>query len=135
MRALEEIYAEPKVLLHFVHNHQVRMFARTVDDPPMYHWWLDIDDERMAIAKANLARTDVLGLTEHFDEGVRAPAAVGLDHRAGGATGFPDPLIHAATRLRTAVTHPTGRFRVHAAGEPLRRWTARTVGVDRSRTG
>ena len=66
--SLEEIYAIPKVLLHFVHNHQVRMFARTAEDPPVYHWWIEIDDERMAIAKTNLANVDIVGLTERFDE-------------------------------------------------------------------
>jgi hypothetical protein len=67
-RSLEEIYSDWALFRRFLHNHQVRMFARTTADPPSYLKWLDIDHERLEIAKDNVDKIDVLGLTDRFDE-------------------------------------------------------------------
>ena len=67
--SFEEIYEDPMVFPFFLHNHQAKYFAMRPDDrlagimDP-----IDIDDSRLALAKANLERIDVIGLTESLDE-------------------------------------------------------------------
>jgi hypothetical protein len=115
---LEAVYEDPFVLRHFVENHQTKIFSVTLDDrPKMLASKLDyrqvfeylsadavpadevivdtddtitIDAERLARAKVNLARVDVVGLNERFDEFVAAlhgrfgwwPAGIAGDARA-----------------------------------------------------
>jgi hypothetical protein len=66
--ALEEIYEDPFVFSALIHNHQTKLFAMTRLDlnPLGYFDVIEIDDRRLAMAKANLERVDVLGLQEHF---------------------------------------------------------------------
>jgi len=66
---IEAVYEDPFVFGSLVHNYQAKYFAMTESDP------LDgvmdviaIDECRLAIAKANLDRIDVLGLTERYDD-------------------------------------------------------------------
>jgi hypothetical protein len=97
--SLDAIYDDPFVFRHFVENHQTKLFSVTAaDHPKMLASTLDfqefrayltampgaediaagsrdtitIDAGRMARAKENLARVDVVGLNERFDEFVEA---------------------------------------------------------------
>jgi hypothetical protein len=74
--SLEEIYRDPFYFPCFIHNHQTKIFAMTDDDRlESYMDVIDIDDRRLAIAKENLVRVDILGLQEHYGEfvdGLRA---------------------------------------------------------------
>jgi hypothetical protein len=66
---LEQIYDDPHVFRHFVDNHQTKLFSLTrADEPKAFLRPIDIDGERLAAAKANLAKIDVVGLSEHYDD-------------------------------------------------------------------
>jgi hypothetical protein len=68
-RSLEAIYQDPFRFHGLVHNHMVKMFSLTVDE--MTDGMLtavDFTQEHLERAKENLARVDVLGLQERFDE-------------------------------------------------------------------
>jgi hypothetical protein len=66
---LEQIYEDPFFFPALIRDHQAKLFAMTPDDRPLgYFDVLDVDDRRLEIAKANLARVDVLGLQERFPE-------------------------------------------------------------------
>jgi hypothetical protein len=66
--SLEEIYdTTPDKQTHIL-NHQAKLFAMTLEDKPTS--FLDrvvVDDARLAIAKENLRRVDVIGLQPHYD--------------------------------------------------------------------
>jgi Sulfotransferase family len=65
---LEQIYDDPWQHPLSV-NYQARVFALTSDDHPLAVMNpVVIDDRRLAIAKANLAEIDMLGLHESYDE-------------------------------------------------------------------
>jgi hypothetical protein len=67
--ALEEIYEAPHVYEPLVHNHQTKLFSMTwADNPTGYMQVIDVDPARLALAKDNLARVDVVGLTEQLDD-------------------------------------------------------------------
>jgi hypothetical protein len=67
--ALEEIYEDPFFYPCFIENHQAKMFALIAEDEPeTYMHVLDIDHDRLELAKANLERVDVLGTQDRFDE-------------------------------------------------------------------
>lgn len=66
---LEEIYDDPWQFPTKVHNYQAKQFAMGPGDPLESHLdVIDIDDERLARAKATVEQVDVLGLQEHYDE-------------------------------------------------------------------
>lgn len=66
---LEEIYEQAIVFEPLIHNHQTKIFSmRSSDDPQSYMDVINVDRERLAFAKQNLAGIDVLGLTERYDE-------------------------------------------------------------------
>jgi hypothetical protein len=66
---LEEIYEDQFFYDSFIHNHQAKQFAFTVeDDPETYMDVLEVDSDRLGLAKANLARVDVIGVQERFDD-------------------------------------------------------------------
>ncbi len=102
---LEEIYDDPFVFVHFIENHQTRMFAITADDKPeafggtMSYWATAallglgnpnddpetqdpadreraiasakasaVDERRYEVAKQHLAKVDVIGFTEQYNE-------------------------------------------------------------------
>jgi hypothetical protein len=90
-QSLDEVYDDPFVFHHFVENHQTRMFALTSDDAPRafasnisyreIRAALDdpatrragaeravvaIDDARLELAMRNLARVDVLGVSDDY---------------------------------------------------------------------
>jgi hypothetical protein len=64
---LEAVYEDPMFFEPFVHNHQTRIFSMTREDEPRgYLHVIDVDDRRLELAKRNLARIDVVGLTEEY---------------------------------------------------------------------
>jgi hypothetical protein len=68
-RTLEEMYDHPLAFGPLIHNHQTKIFSMTADDDPQtYMDVIDIDQDRLAIAKANLDQIDVLGIIERYDE-------------------------------------------------------------------
>lgn len=68
-RRLEEVYEDPRVYGPLVHDHQTKIFSMTIaDDPTGYMQVIDVDDARLALAKENLARVDVVGLTERYGD-------------------------------------------------------------------
>ena len=66
---LEEIYDDAEVFPHLIHDHQTKLFSMTRDDlPKSYLDEIEVDDARLTIAMDNLARVDVIGLTERYGE-------------------------------------------------------------------
>jgi hypothetical protein len=87
--ALEEIYEKGFWFRSFIHNHQAKLFALTVEDNPRsYMDPLEVDAARLELAKANLAKVDVVGTQEDFDDLLAA-----LRHRFGWNIGSV-PDIH-----------------------------------------
>jgi hypothetical protein len=115
---LDAIYDDPFVYRHFVENHQTKLFSVTADDRPKMLAsvlgfrefreqltatlatsdrtradapdTITVDTQRLARAKSNLARVDVVGLNDRFDEFVESlrtrfgwwPDGLGRDARA-----------------------------------------------------
>jgi hypothetical protein len=70
--ALEEIYEDPFFFPAFIKDHQAKLFAFSVHDrPESYMDALEVDSTRLARAKENLERIDVVGVQERFDELLR----------------------------------------------------------------
>lgn len=68
-RSLDEVYEQPLVFEPLVHNHQTKIFSmRESDAPESYMDLIDIDEARLALAKNNLAKVDVVGVTERYDD-------------------------------------------------------------------
>lgn len=68
-RGLQEIYEDAVMFGGYVWNHQSKLFALAPDDVPLgYASIIEVDDRRLATAKENLERVDVVGLAEHHDE-------------------------------------------------------------------
>ena len=66
---LEQVYENPFVYEPLVLNHQTKIFSMTADDAlETYMDVIDVDDNRLAMAKENLAKVDFIGLTEQYDE-------------------------------------------------------------------
>jgi hypothetical protein len=67
-RRLEEIYEDPFLFPAQIHNHQSKLFSLTASDRfDSYLTRLDVDSDRLAVAKANLERIDLIGLQERFE--------------------------------------------------------------------
>jgi hypothetical protein len=65
--SLEQIYEHPFDFPCFIHNHQTKIFAMTTDDKlETFMDVIEIDDDRVEIAKRQLAQVDVLGLQEDY---------------------------------------------------------------------
>jgi hypothetical protein len=68
-RTLEEIYDDAQMFPRLIHNHQTKMFSMMRQDQPRsYRDEILVDAARLEVAKQNLARVDLIGFTEHFDE-------------------------------------------------------------------
>jgi hypothetical protein len=66
---LEQIYEDPLRFPLLIRDHQAKVFSLTsADRPQSFMDVIDVDSERLALAKANLARVDVVGLQERFGE-------------------------------------------------------------------
>jgi Sulfotransferase family len=135
--SLEEIYDDAFVFRHFVHNHQTKVFAVTAEDRPealasrltqeQLHAYLDgraadpyaasaaaadtieIDDDRLALAKSRLGRIEVIGLSERFGDFVEElrrrygwwPAGLSAEARANVSAESWD----AGPALRARIAH------------------------------
>jgi hypothetical protein len=67
--SLEEIYEDDFHFPIFVENHQTKIFSITAaDHVESYMDVIEIDDRRLALARANLEQVDVLGLQERYGE-------------------------------------------------------------------
>jgi hypothetical protein len=68
-RTLEAIYADRPTFRFFVENHQTKVFSLVPEDEkPAINCGMTTDDVRYARARENLARVDVIGLTEAYDD-------------------------------------------------------------------
>jgi hypothetical protein len=66
--SLETIYDDRQIFRFFVENHQTKVFSLVgSDNEQAINCGLTLDDERFERARKNLARVDLLGLTEGFD--------------------------------------------------------------------
>jgi Sulfotransferase family len=80
---LEDIYEDQFLFPALIHDHQAKLFALTVDDQPeSYMHALDVDAERLELAKRNLERVDVVGTQDRFEE-----LLSGLERRFGWRRG------------------------------------------------
>ena len=69
-----------------IENYQTRVFAITPEDGCRSIMdGIDIDDQRLSVAKANLRAVDILGLNDHYDEFLAEVA------RRFGWSRFPSP--------------------------------------------
>jgi hypothetical protein len=67
--SIEEIYEDGFVRPMFVQDHQAKVFAMTSTDRlESVMDVLEVDEARLELAKRNLERVDIVGLTEHYDE-------------------------------------------------------------------
>ena len=67
--SLEEIYEDGWVRPMFVQDHQAKVFAMTSTDRlDSFMDVLEVDEPRLEVAKRNLGRVDLVGLTEHYDD-------------------------------------------------------------------
>jgi hypothetical protein len=65
---LEQIYDDVNMFPRLIHNHQTKVFSITGRDRPRsYRDEIAIDGARLELAKQQLGRVDVIGLTEHYD--------------------------------------------------------------------
>jgi Sulfotransferase family len=107
--SLEEIYEDPFLFPALIRNHQAKLFALTVDDQPeSYMHSLEIDTTRLALAKRNLERVDVVGTQDRFDELMSE-----LGHRFGWRRG---PIEKRNASPKTPGDAP-GSFRRRIADE------------------
>lgn len=66
---LEEIYSDPLRFHGLIHNHMVKMFSLTPDEPALSALTrIEFMPQRLDRAKENLASIDAFGLQERFDE-------------------------------------------------------------------
>jgi hypothetical protein len=67
--SLEEIYDHPFDFPCFIHNHQAKVFAMTLDDKlESFMDRIEMTPQRLETAKEHLASVDLLGLQERSDE-------------------------------------------------------------------
>lgn len=72
---LEAIYEDSWLHPTYIRNYQAKLFAMTTADKLESHLdVVEVDDARLATAKANVERVDVLGLHERYDDFVAAAA-------------------------------------------------------------
>jgi hypothetical protein len=66
---LEQIYDDEFFFRCFIDNHQCKIFSMTTDDKlQSYMDWIEIDERRLGMAKVNLAKVDLVGVNERYDE-------------------------------------------------------------------
>lgn len=100
--SFEEIYDHPFDFPAFIHNHQTKIFAMTLDDPlGTFMDSIELDDERLEIAKAHLRDVHILGLQEEAPAllarvaahlGLTVDDAVENRHVSEGEFDIPDGL-------------------------------------------
>jgi len=66
---LEQIYEDPFYQPKFIRNHQAKIFSMKAQDAPIsFMDEIEVDEDRLRLACANLERVDVLALHEHYHE-------------------------------------------------------------------
>jgi hypothetical protein len=66
---LEEVYDNADVFDRLVHNHQTKIFSTRADDVlNTFTDVLEVDEARLELAKANLAKVDIIGITEQYND-------------------------------------------------------------------
>lgn len=66
--SLEAIYDDPFLGPSLVRNHEVKIFSLTdADEPISYRHVLEIDDDRLELAKSNLDEVQTVGVMEHIE--------------------------------------------------------------------
>jgi hypothetical protein len=74
-QSFEQIYDNPFDFPCFILNHQTKIFAMTRDDKlETFMDVIDVDRDRLEIAKQNLRKIDILGLQERYPEMLDAVA-------------------------------------------------------------
>lgn len=101
---IEAIYEDPAVFRGRVLDHQTKVFSMTADDG-VNAWFqpIDVDEDRLALAKARLGEVDLLGFQEQFDRFLDALVRrwnwrIRPRERANAGTGR--PVISEAFRRR-----------------------------------
>lgn len=73
--SFEQIYEHPFDFPCFIHNHQTKIFSMTRDDRlETFMDVIDVDRDRLEIAKENLQKVDIFGLQERYPEMLEAVA-------------------------------------------------------------
>lgn len=68
----EQVYDDPRYHHAFLRNHQAKIFSMgPTDEFRDLTEEIPIDERRLEVAKANLRKVDILGLTEHYPEFLR----------------------------------------------------------------
>jgi len=68
-QSLEEIYEHPSLFASLIKDHQAKLFALTAEDRPgSFGDVLDVDRDRLELAKQNLERVDVIGIQSRFGD-------------------------------------------------------------------
>ncbi|MGO9875603.1 MAG: hypothetical protein ACLPVY_17605 [Acidimicrobiia bacterium] len=102
---LEQIYDDVNMFPRLIHNHQTKVFSITRHDRPRsYRDEILIDGARLELAKQNLGRVDLIGLTEQYDTftaTLRDRFGFQLSARArmNAAAGSADETSHLRTRV------------------------------------
>jgi hypothetical protein len=66
--ALEEIYDDPVFFTMFIKNYQSKIFSMTPMDVGKTHWdFIEVDEQRLATAKDNIATVDIVGFQDEYD--------------------------------------------------------------------
>jgi hypothetical protein len=66
---LEQIYDDANMFPRLIHNHQTKMYSIIgADRPQSYRDEITVDAARLEVAKRNLARVDLIGLTERYHD-------------------------------------------------------------------
>jgi len=98
---LDEIYDNPFDYPCFIHNHQTKIFSMAPDDNlDTFMDVIDVDRERLELAKENLRKIDILGLQEHYPDMLTAVSRrfgwptveVENTHVSGSGFSIPDNL-------------------------------------------
>ena len=68
-QSLEEIYEHPSLFASLIRDHQAKLFALTPEDrPASLGDVLDVDRDRLELAKENLERVDLVGIQSRFGD-------------------------------------------------------------------
>jgi len=103
---LEQIYDDVNMFPRLIHNHQTKVFSiGRHDRPRSYRDEVPIDGARLELAKQNLRRVDLIGLTDRYDMFTTT-----LEHRFGfvlsaqarmNAAGAGEASSHLRSRVAT----------------------------------
>lgn len=112
--SLEQIYEQRTVLrANYVDNHQVKQFAITAQDGAVNHLHpVDMDEDRLTTAKANLDRVDLVGFQDRLDDfcvALRDRYGWHIDQVSDRNVGADDDTASKALRARIDAENPYDR--------------------------